>query len=145
MDWDDRQQPPRAYVSGPAKVRIVENGAARVALEIAREAEGSTFVQTARLAAGDAGNRIEIANAIDWRTSSTSLKATFPLTASNRHATYNWGVGTVERGNNDPKKYEVLSHEWIDLTDASGKFGTTILTGGKYGSDKPDDHTIRLT
>jgi len=145
MDWDDRQQPPRAYVSGPAKVRIVENGAARVALEIAREAEGSTFVQTIRLAAGDAGNRIEIANAIDWRTPSASLKAAFPLVASNATATYNWGVGTVERGNNDPKKYEVLSHEWIDLTDTSGKHGATILTGGKYGSDKPDDRTIRLT
>jgi alpha-mannosidase len=145
MDWDDRQQPPRAYVSGPAKMRIVENGPARVALEITREAAGSTFIQTIRLAAGDAGNRVEIANAIDWRTPSASLKATFPLTATNPNATYNWGVGTVERGNNDPKKYEVLSHEWIDLTDASGKHGTTILTGGKYGSDKPDDRTIRLT
>ena len=145
MDWDDRRQPPRAYVQGPAKARIVERGAARVALEITREAEGSTFVQTIRLAAGDAGNRIEVANAIDWRTSSTSLKATFPLAASNPRATYNWGVGTVERGNNDPKKYEVLSHEWIDLTDAAGAHGVTILTGGKYGSDKPDDRTIRLT
>lgn len=145
MDWDDRQQPPRGYVSGPAAIRIVENGAARVALEITREAEGSTFVQTIRLAAGEAGNRVEIANAIDWRTPSASLKAAFPLAASNPKATYNWGVGTVERGNNDPKKYEVLSHEWIDLTDASGKYGATILTGGKYGSDKPDDRTIRLT
>ncbi|HEV7238158.1 MAG TPA: glycoside hydrolase family 38 C-terminal domain-containing protein [Thermoanaerobaculia bacterium] len=145
MDWDDRQQPPRAYVQGPATARIVENGAARVALEITREAEGSTFVQTIRLAAGEAGNRIEVANAIDWRTSSTSLKATFPLGANNPYATYNWGVGTIQRGNNDPKKYEVLSHEWIDLTDASGTHGATILTGGKYGSDKPDDRTIRLT
>ena len=145
MDWDDRQQPPRAYLGGPAKIRIVENGAARVAIEITREAEGSTFVQTIRLAAGDAGNRIEIANAIDWRTSSASLKATFPLRASNPNATYNWGVGTIARGNNDPKKYEVLSHEWIDLTDKGGAHGATILTGGKYGSDKPDDRTIRLT
>lgn len=145
MDWDDRQQPPRGYVGGPISVRIVENGAARVALEITRESEGSTFVQTIRLAAGDAGNRVEIANAVDWRTPSASLKATFPLAASNPKATYNWGVGTVERGNNDPKKYEVLSHEWIDLTDANGEHGATILTGGKYGSDKPDDRTIRLT
>src|SRR6185436_15135346 len=26
MDWADQQKAPRAYVSGPAKVRIVENG-----------------------------------------------------------------------------------------------------------------------
>ncbi len=139
MDWDDRQKPPRAFVGGPATMRIVENGAARIALEITREAEGSKFVQTIRLAAGEAGNRIEIANAIDWQTPSASLKATFPLAASSPKATYNWGVGTIERGNNDPKKYEVASHEWIDMT------GVTILTGGKYGSDKPDDHTLRLT
>ncbi|HKR63446.1 MAG TPA: glycoside hydrolase family 38 C-terminal domain-containing protein [Thermoanaerobaculia bacterium] len=145
MDWDDRQQPPRAYVSGPASVRIVERGPARVALEVTRETEGSTFVQTIRLASGDAGNRIEIANAIDWKTPSASLKATFPLAASNALATYNWGVGTIQRGNNDPKKYEVASHEWIDLTDASGAHGVTLLTAAKFGSDKPDDRTLRLT
>ena len=139
MDWDDRQKQPRAHVGGPATVRVVENGPARVALEITREAEGSKFVQTIRLAAGEAGERIEVANAIDWRTTSASLKATFPLANASPTATYNWGVGTIERGNNDPKKYEVASHEWIDIA------GVTILTGGKYGSDKPDDHTIRLT
>jgi len=145
MDWDDRQQPPRGYVGGPVATQIVEKGPARVALEITREAEGSKFVQTIRLSAGDAGNRVELANAIDWKTSAASLKATFPLAASNREATYNWGVGTIRRGNNDPKKYEVASHEWIDLTDESGAHGVTILTGAKYGSDKPDDHTLRLT
>ena len=68
MDFDDQQRAPRAYVGGPAKVRIVENGPARVALEVTRETEGSKFVQTVRLSAGDAGNRVEIANAIDWKT-----------------------------------------------------------------------------
>ena len=48
---------------GPAKIRIVENGPARVAVEVTRETEGSTFVQTIRLSAGDAGNRVEFANA----------------------------------------------------------------------------------
>ena len=45
----------------------------------------------------------------------------------------------------EPKKFEVLSHQWIDLTDASGDFGATILTDCKNGSDKPNDNTIRLT
>jgi alpha-mannosidase len=145
MDWADQQKPPRAYVQGRANVRIVENGPARVALEITREGEGSKFVQTIRLAAGDAGNRIEFANAIDWKTPETALKATFPLTASNPMATYNWEVGTIQRGNNDPKKYEVASHQWFDLTDRSGSHGVTILSDCKYGSDKPDDSTVRLT
>ena len=68
MDFDQEQAPPRAYVGGPAKIRIVENGPVRVAVEVTREAEGSKFVQTIRLSAGDAGNRVEFGNSIDWRT-----------------------------------------------------------------------------
>jgi len=143
MDWADQQKPPRGYVSGPATMHIVEDGPARVALEVTRETEGSRFVQTIRLAAGDGGNRIEIDNAIDWRTEAAALKASFPLIASNKLATYNWEVGTIQRGNNDEKKFEVASHQWFDLSDAKG--GMTVLTDSKYGSDKPDDHTLRLT
>ncbi|MGH9419072.1 MAG: glycoside hydrolase family 38 C-terminal domain-containing protein, partial [Thermoanaerobaculia bacterium] len=143
MDWADQQKPPRAFVSGPATMRIAEDGPARVAIEVSRDTEGSRFVQTIRLAAGDGGNRIEIDNAIDWKTSAAALKATFPLAASNPLATYNWEVGTIQRGNNDEKKFEVPSHQWLDLSDANG--GVTILSDCKYGSDKPDDHTLRLT
>lgn len=145
MDWDQEQAAPREYVHGPAKFRVVEKGPARVALEITRETAGSKFVQTIRLSAGDAGKRIEIANAIDWNTKQSNLKATFPLTASNERATYNWDIGTIERPTARPKKFEVPSHQWIDLTDASGEFGATILTDCKNGSDKPNDHAIRLT
>ncbi|HEX8335824.1 MAG TPA: glycoside hydrolase family 38 C-terminal domain-containing protein, partial [Pyrinomonadaceae bacterium] len=145
MDWADRQKPPRGYVSGPARIRVVERGPVRVAVEVEREAEGSKFVQTIRLAAGGAGDRVEFANRIDWRTEAAALKATFPLTASNPQATYSWGVGTVERGNNDERKYEVPSHQWFDLTDRGGAYGVTVLSDCKYGSDKPDDRTLRLT
>lgn len=145
MDWDQEQAPPKDYVHGPATIRVVENGPARVAVEVARETDGSKFVQTIMLSAGDAGKRVEIANAVDWNTKESNLKAVFPLTASNRMATYNLGIGTIERPNAQPKKFEVLSHQWIDLTDASGAWGTTILTDCKNGSDKPNDNTIRLT
>ncbi|MFZ2494063.1 MAG: glycoside hydrolase family 38 C-terminal domain-containing protein [Thermoanaerobaculia bacterium] len=145
MDWEDQARAPRSFVSGHATAKVVEEGAARVAVEISRETEGSAFVQTIRLSAGDGGNRVELANTIDWRTPAAALKATFPLTASNPQATYNWEVGTIRRGNNDPKKYEVATHEWLDLSDASGSHGVTILTGGKVGSDKPSDDTVRLT
>jgi alpha-mannosidase len=145
MDWDQEQAVPRAYVGGPAKIRVVENGPARVAVEVSRETAGSKFVQTIRLSAGDAGKRVEFGNAIDWNTKESNLKAAFPLTASNQIATYNWDIGTIERPTAEPKKFEVPSHQWIDLTDASGEFGATILTDCKNGSDKPNDHTIRLT
>jgi alpha-mannosidase len=145
MDWADQQKAPRAYVNGPAQIRVVENGPARVTIEVLRETEGSRFQQTVRLSAGDAGNRVEFGNVIEWHTSNANLKATFPLTAANSQATYNWDIGTIERGNNDERKFEVPSHQWFDLTDRSGAFGVTILSDCKYGSDKPDDKTLRLT
>jgi len=145
MDWDQEQAAPKTYVSGPPKIRVVENGPARVAVEISRETAGSKFVQTIRLSAGDAGKRVEFGNAIDWNTKESNLKATFPLKASNEMATYNWDIGAIERPTAQPKKFEVPSHQWIDLTDMSGEFGATILTDCKNGSDKPNDHTIRLT
>ncbi len=145
MDWEDQIKPPRSFVHGPAKIRVTENGPVRVALEVDRESEGSHFVQTIRLSAGDAGNRVEFGNVIDWKTHETAFKATFPLTAANPTATYNWDVGTIQRTNDDEKKFEVPSHQWFDLTDKSGAYGVTVLSDCKYGSDKPDDGTLRLT
>ncbi|MDR3699573.1 MAG: glycoside hydrolase family 38 C-terminal domain-containing protein [Candidatus Sulfopaludibacter sp.] len=145
MDWDQVHAAPRAYVGGPAQIHVVENGPARVAVQVAREFEGSKFVTTVRLAAGDAGNRVEFANAIDWKELASNVKATFALTASNTDATYNWDIGTIQRPTENDRQFEVASHQWIDLTDQSGSYGATILTDVKNGSDKYDDHTIRLT
>ena len=145
MDFADEQRAPRAYVSGTPKITVVENGPVRAAIQIERETEGSKFVQTVRLAAGDAGNRIEFAHSIDWNTREANLKAVFPLAAGNRMATYNWDVGTIQRPNEEERQFEVASHQWIDLTDQSGAFGATVLTDCKNASDKPSDNTLRLT
>jgi alpha-mannosidase len=145
MDWTDQQKPPRAYVGGTPVLSVVEDGPVRIAVKVVRETEGSKFSQTIRLSTGDAGNRVEFSDVIEWKTANANLKATFPLTAANAKATYNWDIGTIERGNNDERKFEVPSHQWFDLTDRSGTFGVTILSDCKYGSDKPDDSTLRLT
>src|SRR5207245_7735218 len=96
MDWDQEQAAPKAYVSGPAKIRVMEDGPARVALEVSRETAGSGFIQTIRLSAGDAGKRVEFGNAIDWNTKESNLKETFALTASNYVATYTWEIGPIQ-------------------------------------------------
>jgi len=145
MDWEQEQAPPREYVSGPATVRVVERGPARVAIQVSRETAGSKFVQTIMLSAGEAGKRVVVKNAVDWNTRESNLKAVFQLTAHNELATYNLGIGTIQRPNAAPRKFEVLSHQWIDLTDATGTYGATILTDCKNGSDKLNDNTIRLT
>jgi alpha-mannosidase len=73
------------------------------------------------------------------------LKAVFQLSATNPMATYNWEIGTIQRPTAFDRQFEVASHHWIDLTDKSGSYGATILTDVKNGSDKRDDHTLRLT
>ena len=145
MDWSDQSVAPRGYVDGAAKFHIVENGPVRVSLEVQREAEDSVFTQTIRLAAGDAGDRVEVKNHVEWQSKACALKATFPLSVSNPMATYNWDIGKIQRGNDDPKKYEVPSHQWFDLTDNSGGYGVSILNDTKYGSDKPADNLLNLT
>jgi alpha-mannosidase len=145
MDWVDRKHGPRGYVSGKPTFRVTEAGPVRVALQIERESGGSRFVQSIRLTAGPAGERVEFLDRIDWKSSECSLKATFPLSVSNPKATYSWDLGTIERGNNNPKQYEVPTHAWLDLTDSKGDYGVTVLTHAKYGSDKPADDVLRLT
>ncbi|NQV01617.1 MAG: alpha-mannosidase, partial [Bacteroidia bacterium] len=145
MDWDDRKEPPIGIVEGPAKTTLVENGPVRVTYKIERQARNSVFTQFVQLAAGEAGTRITIDNEVEWQSKGVSLKASFPLTAANDQATYNLGLGTIERPVNHPKKYEVPSREWFDLTDQSGSFGVTILEDSKFGSDMPNDSTLRLT
>lgn len=144
-DWADREKPPEDYVGGPAKVSIVESGPVRVALRVERQARNSTFVQTIRLSAGAAADRVEVACNVAWQSSECCLKADFPLAISNPLATYNWDLGKIERGNNDPRKYEVASHQWFDLTDKTGVYGVSILNDAKNGSDKPTDSDLRLT
>lgn len=145
MDWNDRKNPPIGYMDQSATLRIAEQGPVRVAIEVKRKGMNSSITQEISLAAGEAGKHVEISNVVDWQSSGVSLKATFPLTVSNPMATYNLGVGTIQRGNNDSVKFEVPSRKWFDLTDQNGKYGVTILEDCKYGSDKPSDNTLRLT
>jgi alpha-mannosidase len=143
MDWNDRQRPPVDFVKGPASITLVEKGPVRVSLKIERNARGSVFTQYLRLSAGK--ENLVVGNIIRWQSRAVSLKASFPLTVSNSMATYNLGLGTIERSTNNEKKYEVPSREWFDLTDKSGSFGVTITEDCKFGSDKPNDKTLRLT
>jgi len=145
MDWEDRQKPPIDFMDKDARLTIVEQGPVRVTLKVQREGRNSEITQFYSLAAGEAGKRLEVSNKIDWQSRAVSLKASFPLTVSNKNATYNLGVGTISRGNNEEKKFEVPSKEWFDLTDESGTYGVSILEDCRYGSDKPDDNTVRLT
>ena len=140
--WETVNASPREFLAAPA-VRVLERGPVRIALEITRKAAGSTIVQRVSLLEG--GDRVDVENLIDWKSPNTLLKASFPFAASNPKATYDLGLGTIERGNNTPDHYEVPAQMWADMTDASGAFGAAVLNDCKYGWDKPADNVLRLT
>jgi len=145
MRWADRQKPPVGYLNQVTAMRIVENGPLRVAVEVTRKGMNSEMSQILSLSAGPGGKRLEIDNTVNWQSKGVSLKASFPLVAANEKATYNLGTGTIERAVNNRKKFEVPSNQWFDQTDANGQFGVSVLEDCKYGSDKPDANTLRLT
>ncbi|MFI5176989.1 MAG: alpha-mannosidase [Vicinamibacterales bacterium] len=134
--------PVREFVATP-HIHVVENGPVRVALEISRVAAGSTIVQRVSLTQG--GDRVDVQNEIDWKSPNTLLKAAFPFAASNPNATYDLGLGTIQRPNNQPAAYEVPAQQWADITDVSGGMGVAVLNDSKYGWDKPANHILRLT
>jgi alpha-mannosidase len=145
MDWNDRKNPPLGFVDGTPKISILENGPVRSSLKIERTGGKSRFNQIISLTAGEGGKRIAFRNTVEWQSKGVSLKASFPTSVSNKVATYNLGLGTIERPVNSDKNYEVPTHEWIDLTDKSASYGISILNESKYGSDFPNEKTLRLT
>ncbi len=145
MDWADRSKPPTGRVDGTPQWRITEQGPVRASIAITRDCRNSRFTQTISLTRDDPGQVVEVSCEIDWQSTECALKACFPLAVANSVATYNWGLGTIARCNNEPTKFEVPSHEWFDLTDASGDYGVSVLEDCKFGSDKPSDNELRLT
>jgi alpha-mannosidase len=135
---------PRACFDQPI-ISIAENGPARVSIRVVREKDGSEMIQYISLAAGSAGDRLEFRNELEWNSQATLLKASFPLTVSNPQATYDLGIGTIRRDNNQPKLYEVPAQQWADLTNSDDSYGVSVLSDYKMGWDKPADNNIRLT
>ncbi|MDR0961508.1 MAG: discoidin domain-containing protein [Mediterranea sp.] len=126
-------------------MKLVENGALRKVLCVEKQHDRSTFRQYICLYEGTLADRIDFYNEVDWQSSGALLKAEFPLNVENEKATYDLGVGTVQRGNNTRTAYEVYAQHWADLTDQNDNYGVSVMNDSKYGWDKPDNHTLRLT
>ena len=145
MDWNDRKNPPIDFMNKEVTVKVVEQGPVRIALEVTKKGQNSEITQIISLAAGEAGKVIQVNNKIDWQSKQVSLKAAFPTTVTNELATYGLNTAAVQRSTNNEVKFEVPSRQWMDLTDRPNNYGVSILEDCKYGSDKPDNNTLRLT
>lgn len=132
-------------VNSNVQIKLVENGPVRTALCVERKYGNSVFKQYIRLTNGEQKDRIDIYNEVDWHSQTALLKAEFPLSVSNEMALYDVGLGAVERATNNDRAYETYAHHWADLSDTNGQYGVTILNNARYGWDKPDANTLRLT
>ncbi len=125
-------------------IEICENGPATVAIKVTKTHEGSTFTQIIRLTAGS--DVVEVENDVDWYCRKSMLMAEFPFTVSNEIAEFDLGLGADKGKNTDSFPYfQHCVHQWADLTNADGSYGVAVLNDCKYGMEKPDDSTLRLT
>lgn len=132
-------------ITEDVKMTLCENGALRKTLCVEKRHGDSFFRQYIHLYEGALAHRIDFTNEVDWQSTNALLKAEFPLNLNNEKATYDLGVGSVQRGNNILTAYEVYAQYWADLTEANGSYGVSIMNDSKYGWDKPDNNTLRLT
>ncbi len=132
-------------VADDVRISIEECGALRVVMKVEKKHAGSTFTQRIILTDGAADDRIDVVNDVDWNSRKALLKASFPVSFEAPEATYDLGMGHIRRGVNTEIAYEVVAQQWADMTASDGSYGVTIMNDGRYGWDKPDGHTLRLT
>ncbi|GHT77673.1 alpha-mannosidase [Bacteroidia bacterium] len=143
--WKETIDQTPVSIDQNVKISIVESGPVRAALKVERNYGKSTFVQTIYLTNGGDDARIDITAHIDWNETNSLLKAEFPMNVANEKAVYDLGLGYIERGNNTQTAYEVFAQQWADITQPDDSYGIAILNDCKYGWDKPNDNTLRLT
>lgn len=136
---------PLSYLGGTPMVEITEDGPARVALSITRFNAGSVFTERLRLAAGAGGDRLEWDVSANWGSPQSLLKVVFPTSVTNSLATYDLGLGTMQRPNGNSSLYEVPAQQWTDITSSNNSFGVTLMSDSRYGWDKPNNNTLRMT
>lgn len=124
-------------------VTIDEQGPARVAFKVIQKDKKSTFTNI--IALTDGGKVVEVYAEMEWQSLRTLAKNRFSFTAENKKATFDLGLGAIERENMNEKLFEVPAQKWVDLTDASGEFGVSVISECKYGWDKFKDNTLRMT
>ncbi len=132
-------------VKDDVRITAEQFGELMAVLRIERKYGNSVFVQKIRLTDGAVDDRIDIHNSIDWKSERTLLKAGFPMSFASPTAVYDLGLGHISRGNNTPAAYEVCAYHWADMSAGDGSYGVCIMNDGKYGWDKPDDNTLRMT
>lgn len=142
INYNDITSEPVAFANTPT-FEIVHQGAAKVTLKVSRTANGSTFSQLVSLT--ENGQFITVENQVNWQCRKTMLKVQFPFSSCNEYATYDLGLGTIQRPTNSQDLYEVPAQKWADISNDDKEFGVSVFSDGLTGWDKPNSNTLRLT
>ncbi len=129
--------------AGLGETEVIERGPARVTVKCTQKTDHAKYVYYVSLTAG--GKYVEVQNEVEWATTKAMLKNRFAFTASSKTATFDLGLGVIGRGNRNKKLYEVPAQKWADITDSKNYYGVSVFSDSKYGWDKPDKNTLRLT
>jgi len=126
-------------------VAVVEDGPARVAVEVVRSFGQSTLRQ--RIVLGAEAHRVEFHTDVDWHEDRKLLKVAFPVGVRAPEATYEIQFGSLRRPTHmntswDQARFEVCAQRWADLSDAT--YGVSLLNDCKYGYDI-HGNVMRLT
>jgi alpha-mannosidase len=124
-------------------VTILEQGPARVAFKVIQSDKKSIFTNI--IALTDGSDIVEVYSEIEWQSLRTMAKNKFSFTCDNEKATFDLGLGAIQRGNMSEKLFEVPAQKWADITDKNGEFGVSVISECKYGWDKFNDNTLRMT
>ena len=142
IKYKDISEKPYMYAGNP-EITIRDKGTALCSLEITKAAGKSGFTQVISLDCES--EYISVYNETDWREEASLLKAEFAFTAENANASYDIGIGSIRRGTNTEKLYEVPAQKWADITDEKSNYGVSVFSDSRVGWDKPDNSTLRLT
>ena len=129
--------------AGNGITEVIERGPARVTVKVTQNTDHADYTYYVSLTAG--GKYVQVQNEIDWRTTHALLKNRFAFTASSKTASFDLGLGVIGRGNRNKQLYEVPAQKWADLSDSKQYYGVSVFSDCKYGWDKPDNNTLRLT
>ncbi len=125
-------------------VRTTESGPVRVAVTVTVTFPNAVFTTRVRLGASPEA-RLTFDSELDWRADGELLKVRFPFACPSGIATYDTGIGAIQRGVNTKGLYEVPAQKWADLSAGDGSGGVAVLTDAKYGWDHPAADVLRLT
>lgn len=145
MDWKDRRNPPEVRIAHPKSISCTSEGSLIDTISITHEFGDSVLERSVSLHHGEREDMVFFNDHITWRERACSLKLSIPFAYPSEQDLYRCDIAHVRRPVNSPRHYEFPSKGWIDHEKTDGSYGAAFIHSDIYGSDRPDEFTLRPT